>query len=238
MARIIMIRSDNALAEATRATATTLSHSQHDLTFVGSHNSTAVAPRLNQAITLKYAERKLVFDEKQNADAIYQLVYGAVLISCTTQDCERQAIEIVKPHGYFGITSGAEYDCRAETLTRCMVRRIDRSLADGSPHTQRLLAEQLICKVADYRGLLGRRSATERVSSLLLALPASAEPRGRGAEERIALTQAEMASLLGLAIETVCRVLGDLKRNGAISSACRGRITIVDPVLLSTLAGS
>jgi len=237
MARKIMIRSEYALAEATRATTATPNLSPHSLSF-GSHDPTAVAPRVSQPITLKYAERKVVFDEKQNAGAIYQLVSGAVLITCATPDGQRQAIEIVKPDSYFGMTSRAEYDCRAETLTRCVVRRIDRSLADGSPQMQRLLAQQLIRKVADFRPHSSRRCGAQRVASLLLSLPPTGDFRGCDVDERIALTQGEMASLVGLAIETVCRVLRELKRSGAISSSRRGRVAILDPAAIKAISGS
>lgn len=237
MGRKIMIRSEHALAEAMPATVATPNLSAHNLSF-GSHDPTTVAPRLNQAITLKYAERKVVFEERQNADAIYQLVAGAVLISCSTRDSDHHAIEIVKPDGFFGMTSGAEFDCRAETLTRCTVRRIERSLIDGSPHAQRLLAQQFIRKVADFRTNSIRRSAAERVASLILSLPPTDDCGRREVDERIALTQAEMASMAGLAIETVCRVLRDLKRNGAISSSGRGRVAILDPAAIKSIAGS
>jgi hypothetical protein len=45
-----------------------------------------------------------------------------------------------------------------------------------------------------------------------------------------------MASYLGLAIETVCRVIRDLKRTGAIQLSGRDRITILDERALARLA--
>jgi CRP/FNR family transcriptional regulator len=236
MAREIMIRSEHALAEATRATTTTPTLSAQSLSF-SSSQSKSLPCQSSQTITVSYAERSVIFDEKQCAEAIYYLVSGAVLLSKNSASGERQSLEIIVAGSYFGWASKGEYDCRAETLTRCIARRIDRSSYEASPRTQNLLTEQLIRKLSDDRSCRVRRSASERVASLLLSLPLPEERKARDANERVALTQSEMASLLGLAIETVCRVLREFKRAGAVSTTRRGRITIVDHTALCVKAG-
>ena len=75
---------------------------------------------------------------------------------------------------------------------------------------------------------------------MILSLP-RAEPdrqklEGDGIDHRLAVAQSEMASYLGLAIETVCREMKNLKRMGSIQTAGRDRIAILDHANLARLA--
>lgn len=80
---------------------------------------------------------------------------------------------------------------------------------------------------------LGLKKAHERVASFILSLA----PEGSEAPPALplVLSRQEMADLLGLTIETVSRVIAELKRNGIIQPV-RGAIRILDEERLAALA--
>jgi CRP-like cAMP-binding protein len=191
-----------------------------------------------------YAKRQTVFDEQHEADAIYQVISGAVILTRSTSAGHRQVLEVVGPGGIVGVVSGTHYGCRAETMTRTILRRITRHTVERSTGLQRTLGEALTRKLErlhDEASMRSRMSATECVAALILSLP-RAEPetpvREGEADHRLALPQSDMASYLGLAIETVCRAMKNLKRVGAIQTPGRESIVILDGPVLARLAGT
>jgi CRP/FNR family transcriptional regulator len=92
-----------------------------------------------------------------------------------------------------------------------------------------------------HAAVLGRKSAAERIAHLLLSLPKADASTGSGAlrrscDDRISITQADMASYLGLALETVCRELGERRRSGVIDIKRGGQLTILDIATLAARA--
>ena len=89
--------------------------------------------------------------------------------------------------------------------------------------------------------LLGRKTAAERIASFLLEMAGRVQQRRRGLIE-LPMSRTDMADYLGLTIETVCRGLTRLRRNGTIADRTgRDRDTAtaapsVRPVVLRALA--
>lgn len=190
--------------------------------------------------TAIYAKRHRVFDEQHSADAIYQVISGAVIITRAAA-AQRQVLEVVGPGGVLGVVSGTHYGCRAETMTRTVLRRIARHTVERSGSLQRLIGQALTRKLErlhDEATMRTRMSATECVAALILSLPkAETGPGGLdGGDYRLALAQSDMASYLGLAIETVCRAMANLRRMGAIRTSGRESIAILDATALARLA--
>jgi CRP-like cAMP-binding protein len=220
-------------------------------------NENVNAPSLSSPVALRqrtgaprptstsiYAKRHAVFDEQHEADAIYQVISGAVILTRSTPAGHRQVLEVVGPGGVVGVVSGTHYGCRAETMTRTVMRRITRRTVERSAGLQRALGEALTRKLErlhDEARMRRRMSATECVAALILSLP-RAEPetpvREGDADNRLALPQSDIASYLGLAMETVCRAMKSLKHTGAIRTLGRESIVILDAPALARLAGT
>ncbi|CAN1721856.1 protein of unknown function [Hyphomicrobium sp. 1Nfss2.1] len=186
-----------------------------------------------------YAKRHTVFDEHDAADAIYEVISGAVIITRCNGAGQRQVLEVVGPGGFAGIVSGARYGCRAETMTRTVLRKITRRAIEKSTNLQRMVGQVLTHKVEklhEQAGMRTRMSATQSVAALILSLPkADVAADGEG-DYRLALAQSDMASHLGLAIETVCRAIKNLKGIGAIRTSGREWIEVVDAEALAGFA--
>ncbi len=93
--------------------------------------------------------------------------------------------------------------------------------------------------------LLGRKSAAERVASFLMrfvpnrGVMGCVGPRSASDDKVVVLrmTRQEIADYLGLTIETVSRVLSDMKRRGLISIEKNDRIRLGDVCRVCKLTG-
>ena len=82
--------------------------------------------------------------------------------------------------------------------------------------------------------LLGRKTASERIASFLLEM-AERLPQARPGVLDLPMSRTDMADHLGLTIETVCRVLAHLRREGTLAIE-RGSVTIRDAAALRQMA--
>jgi CRP-like cAMP-binding protein len=82
--------------------------------------------------------------------------------------------------------------------------------------------------------LLGRKTASERIASFLLEM-ADRLPGRHAHVVDLPMGRMDVADHLGLTIETVCRILALLRREGMIGIE-RGSITIRDEAALQQMA--
>jgi CRP/FNR family nitrogen fixation transcriptional regulator len=102
---------------------------------------------------------------------------------------------------------------------------------DGLP---RQIFEALMLGLAqarDHALLLGRSSAPERMAAFLLAWPA------QGQVITLLMTRQDMADYLGLTVETVCRCLSQLKRDGLIDVLPGRQVKLLDIAALRGMTG-
>jgi CRP/FNR family transcriptional regulator len=175
-----------------------------------------------------YDTHAVIYYEGDPAKRLYELVKGSVMLYKLLPDGRRQVVEVLRPGDIFGLAGGEENDCTAETLTDAEVQEIDLRHVERSDELQRTLTKSLTNQMRllhEHAVLLGRKSAVERVASFLLHLVPDrgglgcvgpAETGGDGYDLHLHMTRQEIADYLGLTIETVSRVVSDLKRKGVI----------------------
>jgi CRP/FNR family transcriptional regulator len=205
--------------------------------------------RSQRVKTQRLAEHDAVFYEGDPADRVWELIEGAVMLFKLLPDGRRQVVEVIAPNALFGVVAGPIYDCNAETLTPCVVRILDRRELEASPEFQSHVSEclrQQIERLHDHAVLLGRKSAFERVASFLMrfvperGVPGCHGPR-EGRDEQVielTMTRQEIADYLGLTIETVSRVISDLKRRGLLAIEKQDRIRLTDVCGICRLTGT
>jgi CRP/FNR family transcriptional regulator len=206
----------------------------------------ARSPRVK---TQRFVAHEAVFYEGDPADRVYELIEGAVMLFKLLPDGRRQLVEVVEPDSLFGVVGGRHFDCNAETLTNAVVRILDRREVEASTelqsHVCRCLRRQ-IERLHDHALLLGRKSAFERVASFLLrfvpcrGVATCVGPQNDRDEEvvELTMTRQEIADYLGLTIETVSRVISDLKRRGIVSIEKQDRIRLMDVCAVCHLTGT
>ncbi len=190
-----------------------------------------------------YGEHHVVFYEGDPAKRLYELASGTVMLFKLLPDGRRQVVEVLRPGDIFGLSSDTEYDCTAETLTDSEVYEIDLKQVEGSTELQFQLTKCLTHQMQvlhEHAVLLGRKSAVERVASFLMYLvpdrggvgcTGPSEDGDDGHDVKLHMTRQEIADYLGLTIETVSRVVSELKRRGVI------RIDRADQIHLNKVCG-
>ncbi|WP_417685071.1 Crp/Fnr family transcriptional regulator [Roseibium sp.] len=177
-----------------------------------------------------YKPHDVIYYEGDEAKRLYQLKTGTVMLFKLLPDGRRQVVEVLRPGDIFGLAYAEEHDCTAETLTDVETHEVDLKQVETSAELQCRLASCLTHQMRvlhEHAVLLGRKSALERVASFLMYLVPN---RGGGVacmgpdpsrdndscDLQLHMTRQEIADFLGLTIETVSRVMSDLKRRGVI----------------------
>jgi len=198
---------------------------------------------------LHFPPRAIIFLQGDEARSIFQVVEGAVMLYRLLPDGRRQVIELLSPGGLFGCAPQPVRDCSAETLVATQCLELDRDAVNRLPDTAwqigRRLASQL-CTLHEHVMRLGRKSALERIASFLMDYVPDRgrqpcpgpRPYSDEALFQLTLTRQEIADYLGLTIETVSRLLTDLKRSHIVRINGLEEIIVTDVCRLCRLTGT
>lgn len=188
---------------------------------------------------------ELLFAAGDESIACATLVSGALKVSSLDEDGVERILALIHPAGFVGelFAPFAEHDVYALTDSRvCLFGRshLDRAI-DDHPALGRALLRRSQEDLHESRRMLelsGRKTAADRVGGLLLELAraASDSPCHPAARFDLPLTRGEMASLLGMTIETVSRSLTAFARSGAIRKHGARGIELLDPARLGESA--
>jgi len=184
---------------------------------------------------VRFTKGTVVFAEGQKSCCLYSLISGLVKITNHTSDGREQIVGLSTPGkllvGLQGISAERyEYTAVAETeVYACKIRHrgLLRAVRGEGDVAMRLVAA-LNAQLAHARALMqvmGQKCAAAKIASFIQLVA----PHGGETHKRYTLpfSRREIANLLGLSEETVCRQMATMKRRG-ILFAPRGRIEILD----------
>jgi CRP/FNR family nitrogen fixation transcriptional regulator len=184
-----------------------------------------------------------IHGEGDRAEFCYRIVGGCVRLVKLMEDGRRQVGEFLVAGDLLGFDTLDCYDFTAEAVSDVVLRRYPRrmvdALASSNPALARRLREMAAVNLRAAHArlvLLGRKTASERIASFLLEM-AERLPRARANVLDLPMGRTDIADHLGLTIETVCRLLGHLRRDGTIGIE-RGSITIRDMPALRHMASA
>lgn len=182
---------------------------------------------------------EVLFTQGQASSNLYSLTAGMVKICTHTADGREQIVGLSCPSNLLvGLQSLNEdryaYTAVAATpVTACRINHhaLLARVRDEGDIAIRLI-EAINAQLAHSRALmevLGHRCAASKIASfILLMTPKSTNGNGSGrCNIAMPFSRVEMAGLLGLSEETVCRSMAMMKRMGAIY-APRGHVEIRD----------
>lgn len=191
---------------------------------------------------VRFAKNETIFNEGDVAGHACKIVSGMVRLCKHTQDGRRQIADFLVEGAIFGIIDRAEYGFSAEAVTdvvlisypRSQVDRLSATKAGVVDHILAVLTERFIA-MQRHLVVLGCQNAKERVASFLLLLAdrCNAMP---GDRLDLPMGRQDIASHLGLTIETVCRAITELKREGSVIVPTLNQIILKDPHALRMLA--
>ncbi len=154
----------------------------------------------------------------------------------------RQIIGFATQGRFLGLGNESFHTFSAEAIDEVEICSFSRDLFDQAlerfPQLTRVLLERArdeLTTAYDQMLLLGRKTARERVASLLLGLAGDALDADAHTVS-LPMTRNDIADYLGLTLETVSRVLTELRKQHVIAMPNAHLVEIIDRATLSELA--
>ena len=181
----------------------------------------------------------------ESLKSVYAIRSGSFKTYLTNPDGTEQIIGFSLPGELLGMDaiSGNEHKCSAKALETSNVCEIpfDRleSLARDIPNLQHQLFRLMSKEIQQDQNsmlLLAQMPAETRLASFLLGMSERLNQRGYAANEfNLSMSRGDIANLLGMAVETISRLLSHFQEDGLLEVE-RKHITILDITKLRQLA--
>jgi len=193
-----------------------------------------------------FESRQVVFRQGDASDWLYVIRSGQIKLTSCGPDGHEQIIRIgVAGHMLgFNTVDDRHHSYSAETLTPvrvCTIRHRDMlRVMEQNPRVSRRLVDLLNQELAQAHLLirvLGQKTSAEKVALFLLSLVPEPADQARMHELPLPLSRQEIADMLGLTVETVSRLMSELKRKQIIE-APRGLLRILNLQDLRAYAGT
>lgn len=204
--------------------------------------------RLDQIIERKRPLKKgeILFHQGQTFDSVFAVRTGTLKTFNITSSGEEQITGFYCPSELVGL-SGIDNDTypitakALETTTVCEIPFSHlENLTAQIPSLRHQLFRIMSRKISEDQQmmvLLGKKNADEKVASFLLNLSSRFKKRGYSAISfRLAMSRGEVGNYLGLAVETVSRVITRFQKNKLIEVDGK-EITITDLAEIQNLVG-
>ena len=186
---------------------------------------------------------EMLFLQGQSSSSLYSLTDGMVKICSHSADGREQIVGLSSPGNLLlGLQSMNEsryaYTAVAETaVSACKINhRILLAHVHDMPDLAMRLIAAINAQLAHSRAMvevMGHKCAAAKVASFILLMTPRSEHGN--CNFPMPFSRMEMASILGLSEETVCRIMANIKRAGAVY-APRGKIEIRDWNQLQSIA--
>ena len=192
-----------------------------------------------------YKRGQLLFSPGERFDFIYAIRSGSVKTSVCTPDGR---VQITGFHiagellGLSAFTSG-RYSSEARALETTSVCRVEAErfdeLAQKVPSLQYQMMKIMSGQIRqdeELMLLLGRRSAEERLAEYLIGLSRRFAERNFSATQfNLSMSRGDIGNYLGIAEETVCRILTRFQNAGLIATK-RRQVWLIDLPQLEAVA--
>jgi len=156
--------------------------------------------------------------EAEEAFVVGNVISGLLKLSVHSRDGREQIVGIVYPSDFIGRPFGSNSQHSVTAVTDAELCIFPRGVFDRFAGEHPRLEHALLRRTLDdldrarhWMLLLARKTATERVASLLVEMAERLDGTN-GQRIMLPLSRQQMADLLGMAIETVSRTLTAMKR--------------------------
>jgi CRP/FNR family transcriptional regulator len=169
---------------------------------------------------------QLLFRAGEPLHSVYAIQSGSVKTYLTTEDGRMQITGLLVPGELLGLSAidSRRYSCDAMALETGSVCQISvdelEAVADRIPNLHYQMLRILSNQIRDNEQLmllLGKRTAEERLAAFLLSLSRRLAARNFSPTcLRLSVSRGDIGNYLGVAEETVCRVLSRFQELGLI----------------------
>jgi CRP/FNR family transcriptional regulator len=197
------------------------------------------------ATAVKLDRGRTVFFEGDDSTYLFNVVTGAIRLSKLLPDGRRQVTGFLFAGDFLGLAISDVYVYSAETLTEASLCRFDRArlrqLMGRLPkleHELLKLSSNELSQAQDHLMMLGRKTANERLTTVLLKLVERIGQRDNGGWNlELPMTREDLADYTGLTTETVSRTFTQLRNQGVIETPNRRLVHIPNPGELALHSG-
>lgn len=204
----------------------------------------AVLTRLLPHVSLRWlGAKKTLYNQGQPGSSVFVLIEGSMKLVRRTGGAREHVVRLIRPGEVLAETvlfSSNGYPATAVALENSRLLEVDARQFAVSLRENPLLAwnvmERLGKRIEELQAqteLLATHTAEQKVAAYLVHRYRALSPSD--AVVTRSCRRSDLASLLALAPETLCRVITEFKRRGWIRSES-GRIVITDPKGLSGAA--
>lgn len=185
----------------------------------------------------RYQSGAVIFHEGDRGEAVWWVRRGRVKVFRTAADGREQIMQVWGPGSPFGLVvllDSGPYPATAQAVEDCTVLMLPvaavEALEEHLPGLRGLLtgeAGRRLRRIQERTHNLSVRGVAGNIARLLLDMADSGRQTEDGLLVAAGLTHQDLGSMVGATRETVTRVLGDFRRDGAIAST-RSGIVITD----------
>jgi CRP/FNR family transcriptional regulator len=197
--------------------------------------------------SIKIKKKESVYNAMEEVGGIYAIKSGAVKTSISNADGQEQVLEFHLPGdmlGFDAFNSGV-HSCDAIALEDTLLCKISmehfHDLCDRLPGIRKEMIHQVGKEIAHNQSLLlslGQQQTDERLATFLLEMSSHYQSRGfSGQEFVIPMPRQDLSNYLGMAVETLSRIISRMTDNGLIKIE-RRMVIISDMERLEKLAHS
>ncbi len=197
----------------------------------------------------KIRRGETVIWEGDDAPVVANVIEGVLKLTTTTGDGREQIVGVSFPSDFIGRPFGKSSANSATALADgelCIFTRANfDAFAKDHPELEHELLERTLTELdraREWMLLLGRKSASERLATLLVEMArrigrqSCSGPAQPASEIDLPLSRQQIADLLGLTVETVSRQLTKLREAGIIATPDRRTVEILDQIALEAAA--
>ncbi len=197
--------------------------------------------------TIKIQKKDALYRSQDEVDGIYAIKSGAIKTSISNEDGQEQVLEFHLPGDLLGFDSfnSGIHSCDAIALEDTLLCKITmddfHDLCGRLPGIRKEMMHQVGKEIAHNQSLLlslGQQQTDERLATFLLDMSAHFQSRGfSGQEFVVPMPRQDLSNYLGMAVETLSRIISRMTEDGLIKID-RRLVIIADMEKLKSLAHS
>jgi len=188
------------------------------------------------ATVVRHRKGEIIYRQGSPADAVFNIVTGAVAAFHTTPDGREHMVALLLPEDIFGLSAERRYANSARALTPVTLYRLPVTALRTHLLHDPALEFHLICKLAQelrqsqrHALLLGQRRAYARLAMFLQLIEELQVARGgKAGEIFLPMHRSDIGEYLGMTLSAVSRAFAALTARGIIALRDRNHVRIAD----------
>lgn len=179
-----------------------------------------------------YKRRELLFSDTESFRSLYVVRSGSFKTTISASNGREQVTGFYFPGEFIGLDAihHDKYQSTAQALESSAVCELPydslQEIGKEMPQLQIQLLTRLSKELSSDKSLmllLGKKTSDEKLATYLLSLSKRFQERGFSATDfQLSMSRGDIANHLGLAVETVSRILSRFQDDGLISLAGKG----------------